>query len=696
MLDDNIVTLRPDETNPLTEWENEPTVEDLKKDYEEARPTHDLHVSKVEQWLDNLRITGNARVEKVKGKSTIVPKLIRKQAEWRYPSLAEPFLSQEDLFKTKPRTHLDRQAARENGMILNYQFNTVIDKESFIADYVRTAVDEGTVVVRVGWDFDEEEREVEIPLTQVRPIMDPMKVQQMLQNGQEPVEEVVVGSKTEMQMVSIVNEPTVEVCPYNNVVIDPTCNGNIQKAQFVIYSFETSLSELKKQKKYKNLEQIDLEGNSVLSDPDYESNETETFKFNDKPRKRFVAYEYWGFWDIEGTGQTKPFVATWVGDVMIRMEESPFPDAELPFVVIQYLPRRFQVYGEPDGELLEDNQKVLGAVTRGVMDIMGRSAAGQKGRRTDALDVTNRRKFEMGEDYEFQAHLDPRQAFYDHPYPEIPNSAQFMIGLQQTEAESLTGVKAFSQGLSSDSFGEVAAGIKGVLGAAAKREMDILRRLAKGLRDIGYKIIAMNGEFLADEEIIPITDEEFVSINRDNLVGQFDINLQISSAEMDNIKAQELAFMLQTMGNSMDPNMSQLILSDIARLRKMPELAKRIESYEPQPDPMQQQMQKLEMQKLQAEIAKLQSEAAENQASAALDQATIPVKQTEAMKNKSDADLMNLDFVEQEEGVKQERDLQKQGAQANANARMKAQEAAYKDRNTLLSALTKPSPGSQQ
>ena len=94
---------------------------------------------------------------------------------------------------------------------------------------------------------------------------------------------------------------------------------------------------------------------------------------------------------------------------MIRMEESPFPDKELPFVLVKYLPRRKDIYGEPDGELLIENQKIVGAVTRGMIDMMGRSAAGQIGYRKDALDITNKRRFDQGMDYEFNSHVvDPR------------------------------------------------------------------------------------------------------------------------------------------------------------------------------------------------------------------------------------------------------------------------------------------------
>ena len=55
-------------------------------------------------------------------------------------------------------------------------------------------------------------------------------------------------------------------------------------------------------------------------------------------------------------------VATWVGDVLIRMEENPFPDGNPPFVVFNYIPDEGSVYGIPNAELLGDNQEILGAV----------------------------------------------------------------------------------------------------------------------------------------------------------------------------------------------------------------------------------------------------------------------------------------------------------------------------------------------
>ncbi len=690
------------EEKALTNWKKQPSIRELKENLSEAKPSHDAHKTKVNAWLDNLNVTGSAKLKTEAGQegrnSTIVPKLIRKQAEWRYAALSEPFLSTRDVFNVYPVTWEDKEAAIQNQYVLNNQFNTQLDKVNLIDTYVRAAVDEGTVITRVGWAFEEEEQEKSYPIVQFveDPSLGPLH-EQLMQMQQEspsqydtdvpeelkqahqmsmqmgvPIAAIVTGSEVRKEMVTTKNIPTVEVCDIRNVIIDPTCNGDIDKASFVIYSFESSKAELTKDGKYKNLDKIQVTNNSPLSVPDHAiSGSVNNFTFNDEPRKKFVVYEYWGYWDIDGSGTVKPIVASWVGDTIIRMEENPYPDKKIPFVLVQYLPVRKSIYGEPDGALLEDNQKIIGAVTRGMIDIMGKSANGQTGMRKDMLDITNRRKFDRGLDYEFNPSVDPRAGVHMHTYPEIPQSAQFMLNLQNMEAESLTGVKSFSQGVSGASLGEVAAGIRGALDAASKRELGILRRLSAGMTKIGRKIMSMNAQFLSETEVVRITNEQFVKVRREDLAGNFDLELSISTAEEDNNKAQELAFMLQTMGNTLPQEMSQMLLSDIAKLRKMPDLAEKIENYKPQPDPLMQKKAELEIQLLEAQIASEMAKAQSLGAGAGLASAKA---QTEGVKQgniQSDTDQKNLDFVEQESGTKQARDLEKSGEQARSQAQLK-------------------------
>ena len=600
----------------LASWDNAPSVEDLKADYTMAESAHKSHTVKVDAWLSNLR--GEQKVKGKKGRSKIVPKLIRKHAEWRYGALSEPFLSTDDLFDARPKTFEDKDASRQNGLMLNYQFNHQIDKVKFIDEYVRTAEDEGTVVIKVGWD-----RETEV-----------VEEIQLDEFGSEFVAEVERVIK---------NQPTYDICAYGNLVIDPTAQGDLSKAEFIIHSFETSKSELKKDGRYCNLEKIEISGNTSLTDSEFLGGDDTDFEFRDDARKKFVAYEYNGWWDVNGDGETIKVLCTWVGGTMIRMEEAPFPFERLNFVLVQYLPVRKSNYGEPNGELLEDNQRVVGAITRGMIDLMGRSANGQMGVQKNALDVINAKKFEQGDDFKFNPDVDPKGAFQMMQYPEIPRSALEMIQLQQAEAESLSGVKAFSSGVSGQSFGKVAAGIRSAMDATSKRELGILRRLSNGIVELGYMTMKMNQEWLSDEEFIRVTNEP-VRILREELAGDFDIVLNISTPEADTEKAQGLEFMLQTLGNSMPLDMSQIVLADIARLRKMPALSKRIEEYKPQPDPKEEYRKELEIKLLEAKIVNEQNKGAENAAD-------VDLKKAKTREIHSNSDKADLDFVEQESGV---------------------------------------------
>jgi hypothetical protein len=690
-------TPAPENPSKLTKWSNEPPLSQLKQDYADGKIEADRHITDVDNWLDNLHIRGSAKLPSSKTRSTVQPKLIRKQAEWRYSSLSEPFLSTADVFNVSPVTYEDKDAAYQNQLVLNHQINNQIDKVAFIDEYVRTGVDEGTIVIRTGWDYEDEVVTKEVPiykqiltpteefigvLTQAGQIKKSnpdqyeklvpedmrLSVEKSMEAGQ-PIRVYQEGTTTEEETVVLINQPTAEICEYNSVTFDPTCKGNVDKAKFVVYEFTTSTEELEGTGLYKNLDSIQKTGESPLATPDYNTPDNNSFNLKDEPRKKFLAYEYWGFRDINKDGKLTSFVATWVGDTLIRLDKNPYPDGKLPFIVVPLLPVRKSLYGEPDGELIKDNQDITGAVTRSMIDILASNANGQRGIHKNALDVTNKRLYKAGKDFEFNPNVDITRAFTVPQNAEIPASAQFMHQQTNADAESFSGVKAFNNGISGEALGDTATGVRGALDASSKRELGILRRLADGIVKIGKKFISMNSEFLEDEEIVRVTNEKFVAISREALAGNFDLKLSISTAEEDNQKAQELAFMLQTMGNTVEPKIANMLLADVAKLRKMPELAKKLEEYEPTPDPIAQAKAQLEVELLKAQVAEVLAESEQRRATAALNM-------SKAKEADADADLKNLDFLEQESGVQQERDLQKQGEQAKSNAKLEVVKSA--------------------
>lgn len=671
-----------DTAQKLTPWGNEPTVMTLQEDLQMAQPAHDSHVSKVRKWLAlrDAKAPGSDDKKTRKTRSKVQPKLVRRQAEWRYPALSEPFLSSDKTFQVSPVSWEDVKASEQNELVLNHQFRTKMNTVRFIDDYVRTTVDEGTCIVKVGWIRETRIEVVQVPVWSYYPVTDPQTIERingaiqlMDENPQEfehlPEEQqesvrytlemgvYAVAEQTgvtEVEQEKVVkNHPTLEIIDYENLFLDPTANGDITKANFAIISFETSMAELKKDGRYKNLDKVNWASNTPLHVPTHASRSDNSIQFRDDLRKKVVAYEYWGFYDVEGNGVLKPIVATWIGNTMIRMEENPFPDQQIPLVIVPYLPVKGSFTGEPDAELLGDNQAIIGALTRAMIDLMAKAANGQVGTAKGTLDAVNRRKYDAGEDYEYNPGMDPRMAMFHHTFPEIPVSALNMLAMQNQEAESLTGVKAFSGGLSGEAYGELAAGVRGLLDAAGKREMSILRRLAQGMEEIGRKIVAMNGVFLSEEEVVQITNDKFVTIRRKDLVGEFNMKVDISTAEIEQAKAQDLGFMLQTLGNTIPWEMTRMILAEIARLKRMPALAHAISKFQPQPDPLAEKMKELEIAKLEAEIQDIRTKAMLNQA-----------KAREAM---AGADQKDLDFIEQETGTKHAREKDKLAAQAEAN-----------------------------
>lgn len=674
------------QAKPITDWDNEPTVEVLKRDLELAKQSHDEQNSKISKWNDLLTISGSSKPKKVKGRSSVQPKLVRRQAEWRYPALSEPFLNSDKIFTVSPRTFEDLESAKQNELLLNYQFDTKLNKVNFIDNYVRTVVDEGTCVIQVGWDRQTIKVQEEVPVYSYFPIEDPQALQ-TLQEAQnlrqsnpreyeekiddqikasieytEQVGEPVMAELSGSQIVEtekvVENKPIVKILDNKNVYVDPTCNGDFNIALFTILSFETNQAECIKAGIYSNLDKVNWSANDPSNDGEHNSLSEENFK-DDLMRRKVVAYEYWGYYDIHKDGNLVPIVATWIGNVMIRMEENPYPDGKLPFVLVQYLPVKKSLFGEPDSELLEENQQIMGAITRGLIDNLARSANAQQGFAKGMLDPLNKRRFENGEDYEFNPNLPPNLGYIEHSFNELPQTVIGYLQMLNSDAESLTGVKSFSGGLSGNAYGNVAASVQGMIDAATKRETAILRRLAYGIAEVGNKIVAMNAVFLSETEVVRVTNKQFIEIKREDIKGSFDLKVDINTVEMDQNKAQDLGFMLQTIGPNIDPTITFKILAEIAELKRMPSLAEELRNYKPQPDPVEEQKRQLEVQE---------------------EQAKVEFVQARSEKLMAETNKINIEATQIADGTKHQYDIEKQRAQANANQDLEVTKSILKNR----------------
>lgn len=659
----------------MSKIDNTKILRALKADLTAAETLRKNQDAKINSWKQEY--DGEKYGNEQKGKSQIVSRDIKKQSEWQHPSLLDPFVSSPDIVKVSPVTWEDAQAAKQSQVLLNYQFCRQFDRYNFMSKALKVLDQEGTVIVQTAWEYEDKEVEVKAPIIGI----DPM-------TGLEAI----VGIEMVKETKVVKNRPTATVCRNEDVFIDPTCMDDMEKCQFVIHRYETDLSSLRADGRYKNLKKVamSISGSESLFDYDFETEDETEFIFEDEARKKLLVYEYWGNYDVDGDGIAEPIVCAWTGSTIIRLQSNPYPDKRPPFLVVPFNSVPFQLYGESDAELISDNQKVKTAITRGIIDNMAQSNNGQKGIRKGALDVANRKRFQNGQSFEFNGNA---ADFWDGSYNQIPGSVFDMLGLMNNDIESLTGVKSFSGGITGASLGSTATGARGALDATSTRRLNRVRNISENLvKPLMRKWLAYSNEFLEDEEIIRVTNEEYVNIRRDDLTGRVDLDITVSTSEDNAAKAQELTFLLQTLGNTIPLDLTTMLMSDMLELMKMPDKAKVLRDYKPQPDPMAEMAKQLEMEKMQLENEKLKAEiqdryarADENVIDSRLKTAKAVNEEAKARLTGSQADKLDLDFLEQDEGVSHDREMEKKEFERQANLDSMAFQELYGDKNIGVS-----------
>jgi len=606
----------------------------FKADMKSADNLRQDAVTKVDEW--KAQYNGDPYGNEEKGKSSIVSRDIKRQDEWQHASIKDPFVSDQDIIKCRPITFEDKASAEQNELVLNYQFTRQFNRYKFITDAIKLYYSEGTVIVKTGWNYEDKVEEVEIP----QHTLD-------MFTG-EPKQ---VGTVTRKKLKVLVNQPDAQICRIEDIYLDPTSEGDIDKAQFVIHRYESDLSSLRKAKKYKNLKKVAVAGAVAdgTSGTDFDSTDETEFMFGDKARKKMLVHEYWGNYDINNTGIAVPIVCTWVNDVIIQLESNPYPDNSIPFLVLANNSIPFKLHGEANAELIGDNQKITTAIKRGILDNMANSNNAQKGLKTGSLDVLNTKRFLNGKNFSYNGNSSD---FYEGSYNPIPSSVFHVLEMINSDTDSQTGIKSFYGGIEGKGLGSTARAAGGVLDAVSVRRLDIVRNIAENLiKPLMRKWMAYNSEFLSTKEVIRVTNDEFVPINRDDLSGAVDIAIEVSTAEDNSAKAQELAFMLQTGQQGMDPEVLKMIQVELFRLKKMPDLAKKLEEYKPQPDPYIEEMKELEKEKLKAEIEERYSRARENEVDLRAKSAKAALDEARTRDIHSAADQKDLDFTRKADGT---------------------------------------------
>ena len=618
----------------------------VKADYKGAEVAKNENDNKIKQW-EAIR-DSNLYGTEVDGKSKYVSDLTKNLLDWQVPSLVDPFVSTPDVINCKPFTYADPLIAAQEEAVLTHQVIQTADHFSFMTDLMTYIAEKGTAFVKTGWMFQEEKREVEQPLMAI----DPM-------SGQE----VVIGTEVVEQMVTTVNKPTRLVIDPIDIRMDPTCGGKISKASFVIHDWETDLSTLRQDGRYKNLDSIKED---IGRDESYEQKDStdDTFKFEDSARKKIIVHEYWGKYDLDGDGIAEPVVCAWVGDVVIREEENPLPGQEIPFEKAVYKNLPGYIWGEPLAAKTGKRQHIDSVLHRGIFDDMKLANNGQTGTKKGFTDDANLKKMKQGIDFEYNTTM---ADVYQDQYRGLNQSVFNVMAKNEAAAESSVGVTMMNHGTGGNALGSSAAAVNATTSSSAKREMHIVRGVAEDcIIPMLKKFSRYNKEFLSPEEVSAITDKEYIEPKNDN---EYDIKMTLESAETRAAKAQSTGFVLQTMGPNMPPQAMTVLLARYMKLIGELDVSHMIENPEVSPEQQEAQakqqahadkMMELELALMEAKVYNEQAKGQENAVDVELKTAKTETERAKARITNSDSDLKDIDYLEREAGIPHERELEKE------------------------------------
>lgn len=580
----------------LTDWVNKPTLTELKEDYDAGQTAYKEQVTRLDKWAE---LHNPPKMERKDLQSTVTPKSIKKAFEWGVSSILNNLLETADMYSAKPLGANDTALSMQEVKILNSQMNG-LKKVQFMEKFTRTVLSEGSAFIKIQWLYEDED------------------------DGQGGVN-------------IIKNQPDLQVVSSRQILLDPYATS-FEDIDYLVETYETSISSLTKKGFYKNLDKLKArvkEGyveDSVSKTNPTAVTETPTTESNNQVvRKKIEVKEYWGYYDIYDTNELVLIKASWALDTLIELKvvamDSP------PYELCNYNIDLDMILGHPDAEALEDNQKVIGAITRGVLNILARSSNGQIGLAEDFLSDSEILNFNAGKPYKFNPSIPPERGLYMHKYEDIPDSALVILQQQYQEMESTTGIKIYGSGANASSFGDTATGVNTVTAGLGKREGNVLNRFGECLNTVGKRIIRLNSLLLSPQEKSEYTDAQPIPYPKNDAMLMKSINLTLNSSETEALKGNQLMTLSQTVAPTMPPELQKMLVANILKLYNLPDMAKQLEEQDNAPDPIQQQMQEmavnksmLDLELLKAQISNETAKAQENAVDVELKKAKTQVE----------------------------------------------------------------------
>ena len=393
-----------------------------------------------------------------------------------------------------PREIEDTENARSTSQVLDYQWD-IMDMKKKIKLWVKQALLYGVGVIKLTWSFKGEFGNV------------------------------------------VQDQPDAEVVDLFDFYIDPDATTT-DNAEYIIHRVERNIEALKANKNYTVFKELveDVKDDSYKIQRD---SITGLSKPKDSDKKKVELLEYWGLYDIKGTGVDEECLITLANRKhILRAIPNPYEHKRKPFIVLfdTQIPNEFWAVGEV--EPLKSLQYELNDIRNQRMDnvtlILNRMWKVKKGANIDEDELVSQAGAVV--------HTDDMAGLETIDTPDVTASAYNEETLVKSDMQQASGITDYTKGQGSGAVrgqsgmgNETATGIMLLQEAGNARFRYKLDNLEDSLKDFGNQLIALNQQYLDKKMTIRIVGKEggvkWIDVSPDNIKGRYDIAVEAGSTQ---------------------------------------------------------------------------------------------------------------------------------------------------------------------
>lgn len=575
----------------------------VKADIERGKEVNEAESAFRSANYDAYRAKGDGKKERP-GHSRIKCSDIMDTIEWMMPSFIKAFAGTTECISISPNNEEDVQKAEKLEKLLNWQFMGRHCKGfTVMYQWIKSCLIYGTSILKITWQDKYVKKGFDLPIATEAQIY-AMQQDSMVKDLDGEPQDIPAGAVIDEDILALANTdpallnyigqinaqpmqvqpvaldnfrvwrnvhgkkliksysgPLVEVISPEDFYMDPEAT-TIEDAQFVIHRVWRTYGYLKEKERegiYSNVDEV-----KAWLDRDKESyiNSERAQRYNsadaidpsnyaidseDKQiaRHKLEVFEWWGLLDLTDEGYQEPYLVVFCGETILRMELNPYGHGQPPFEVLRPMLDPFKFTGVSIPELVGEFQAVKTALFRQILDNVSYQNNGAW--------LVNRN---AGVDINALLNMRPNTivrsnitsgAVVPLTPPNLQGYPLTMIELVDSMLQKRTGVTSYNQGLDANSLNKTATGITKIMDASVQR-IDLQARVMSetGIRPMFQKILMLNQQFM-DQTIVIRVFNKPLEISPDDLIGDFDVTVDVGGATSKNeTRVQQMMMLIQS------------------------------------------------------------------------------------------------------------------------------------------------------